>query len=123
MEYTSFLLEPSALNDRFGVSSSVVLAAIGIHYTAAENLPKVPYLTRLDKYMFLCYFLIFASFVENIVAYKINQAMPPGSRETTNTPEGATHRGGQWRCTQLITRRRHAGIRIRSVCLHHYALV
>jgi hypothetical protein len=85
MEYTSFLLEPSALSDRFGVSSSVVLAAIGIHYTAAENLPKVPYLTRLDKYMFLCYLLIFVSFVENIIAFKINQAMPPGSRETTNT--------------------------------------
>ena len=84
MEYTSFLLEPSALSDRFGVSSSVVLAAIGIHYTAAENLPKVPYLTRLDKYMFLCYLLIFVSFVENIVAFKVNQGLPSGPRETTN---------------------------------------
>lgn len=84
MEYTSFLLEPSALSDRFAVSSSVVLAAIGIHYTAAENLPKVPYLTRLDKYMFLCYVLIFASFIENIIAFKVNQGLPQGSRETSN---------------------------------------
>ena len=84
MEYTSFLLDPTALSDRFGVSSSVVLAAIGIHYTAAENLPRISYLTRLDMYMFFCYVLIFSSFIENVLAFKAAQQLPAGPRDTTN---------------------------------------
>ena len=51
MEVVSFMLEPSALNDRFGVTGNTILATVGFHYMAAESLPKVSYLTRIDRYI------------------------------------------------------------------------
>lgn len=85
MEITSFLLPATDLSDRFGVSGTVVLAAIGFHYMAAEHLPKLAYLTRLDYYIIWCYILIFGSFVENIVAFSAAQSFPGGDKATSNS--------------------------------------
>ena len=85
MEITSFLLPATDLSDRFGVSGTVVLAAIGFHYMAAEHLPKLAYLTRLDHYIVWCYMLIFGSFIENLVAFSTVQSFPGGDKATTNS--------------------------------------
>jgi hypothetical protein len=78
-EMCSFFLEPNALADRFGVTGTVVLAAVGVQYVAAENLPRIAYLTRLDIWIGVLFVALWLSFCENLCVHLWERCRAPAS--------------------------------------------
>lgn len=56
-----------ALNDRTSVTMTVLLTLVAFKFAIAESLPKVPYLTAMDKYTILCLAFAFAVMLENVM--------------------------------------------------------
>eukprot|EP00505_MAST-04D_sp_SCG-Rhode-Island_P003884 Stramenopile-MAST_4_protein_3884 len=50
---SSFALEPSALADRMSITLTLLLTQVAFKFAIDERIPKIPYLTVLDKYMLL----------------------------------------------------------------------
>lgn len=53
-------------------SGTVILTAVGFQYVAADALPKVPYLTRIDIWVMAQMLLVLASFFENLLIFFLN---------------------------------------------------
>lgn len=60
----TFFCERSAA-DRLGLSLTLVLTAVAYKFVIAADLPKISYLTKLDKYVLLCFFGIGLVVLEN----------------------------------------------------------
>ena len=78
-EICSFFLEPGALGDRFGVTGTVVLAVVGVQYVAAETLPRIAYLTRMDIWICILFVALWLSFCENLCVYLWEGCRAPAS--------------------------------------------
>jgi hypothetical protein len=57
--------------DRMEISLGLFLAATTFLYIASENMPKLPYLTTLDKMVLGCFFNLFAGACETFLVMKV----------------------------------------------------
>ena len=57
----AFTCDLRANGERLGVNMTLLLTAVAFKQLIAESLPKISYLTILDKWMLLCLFSLFAS--------------------------------------------------------------
>ncbi|MGI9533933.1 MAG: hypothetical protein ACR2NW_03190 [Thermodesulfobacteriota bacterium] len=64
MSWIVFWIDPTDYPTQISVSITSMLTLIAYQYLVGSSLPQVPYLTRLDKLMFLSTALVFASLVE-----------------------------------------------------------
>ena len=53
--FTSFAISPSDLADRLSVTLTLVLTSVAFKYMVAQELPRISYLTLLDKYILLSF--------------------------------------------------------------------
>ena len=53
--FTSFAISPEDLEDRLSVTLTLVLTSVAFKYMVAQELPKISYLTLLDKYILLSF--------------------------------------------------------------------
>jgi len=66
--FVIFVMDPvDDFADRINICLTLILAAVAFLYVVGESLPKVPYLTLLDKLMLLAFFFIFLGGVESLV--------------------------------------------------------
>ena len=87
MELTSFLCDSDAVADRFSISGTIVLSEIALYFVAIEMLPKVPYVTRIDKWFSWCFLLVFVSCAQNAANYMLSGQI---SAELLNAIDGAS---------------------------------
>jgi len=72
----SFWLDPTDTGTRFSISTTMFLTLVAFHFVILGQLPKVPYLTRLDKWIVGCYVLMFYSNIENILMFQLSTTLP-----------------------------------------------
>lgn len=65
----AFALPIEDLNDRMSVVLTLLLTAVAFKYVVSSYLPKVTYLTLLDKYILSSLILIFCTAAENAFVY------------------------------------------------------
>jgi hypothetical protein len=63
----TFGLPVEDISDRLGVSLTLVLTAVAYKLTVASAVPQVSYMTRLDKFISMCFLFISIAAVENAV--------------------------------------------------------
>ena len=62
MALSAFLLPLAATTDRLNIPLNLLLVLVAFKYSISSSLPSVPYLTFLDKYIFVCFGFLFAAF-------------------------------------------------------------
>jgi len=88
MEVTALLLSPDELGDRFGVTGTIFLASVAFNFVATDQVPKVSYLTRCDKWNFMNFGLVFLVGLENTIVYlslKLGAGPSVSAIESTET--------------------------------------
>lgn len=71
LEVLSFFADCGDLSARFSVSGTIFLALVSLYGPMADALPKVSVVTRVDKWNLQNFFLLFASNVENLLAFLV----------------------------------------------------
>jgi hypothetical protein len=64
---SSFILDPDKIATRIAMVSSSLVASVMFHVSLANQIPPVGYLTFIDKFMVLTYFVVLASFFLNVL--------------------------------------------------------
>lgn len=75
MAALSFTVPVDQTWDRLSVTLTLVLTAMAFKFVVAEKMPRLSYLTYLDKYMSLSFFFLFMIAVENGVAQYFPRSM------------------------------------------------
>ncbi|KAL9185921.1 hypothetical protein ACHAXT_003698 [Thalassiosira profunda] len=70
LEFLSFMAD-NDLSDRFSISGTIFLAMVSLYGPMADALPKVSVVTRVDKWHLSNFVLLFASNVENLLAFAL----------------------------------------------------
>ncbi len=67
MSWIVFWINPSEIRSQFSVSVTTVLTLIAYYISLTSRLPEIPYLTRMDIFVFGSTILVFASLLEVVV--------------------------------------------------------
>ena len=67
LSISSFYLEPDKLGERLTLTLTLLLAIAQFHQNAQKSVPKLPYQTKFDKYMFQLIFLCLAQAVAHVL--------------------------------------------------------
>jgi hypothetical protein len=70
---SSFILDPDKLTTRIAMVSSALVASVMFHVSLANQIPPVGYLTFMDKFMVLTYFVILMSFALNVMLMELTE--------------------------------------------------
>ena len=66
MSWGVFWIDPSRLEAQIGLSATTFLTLFAFQFAIAALLPKIAYLTRMDKFTMLCSILVFFALVEAV---------------------------------------------------------
>jgi hypothetical protein len=67
LSWVVFWLDPSAGDSQLGVAVTCFLTVIAYHIALASKLPEIPYLTRLDGFVFSATVLVFLAMIEVVI--------------------------------------------------------
>jgi hypothetical protein len=70
LSWIIFLIDPGDIGNRMAVSITLFLAAVAFAFVTGSLIPRVSYLTLLDKYTLGCYVLLFLAPLESLMAYR-----------------------------------------------------
>jgi hypothetical protein len=68
ISWTVFWIDPVNFNIQTGIGTAAMLTVIAFLFSLGHILPKVPYLTRLDLFVYSSLLFIFFAFVESVVS-------------------------------------------------------
>jgi len=68
VSFAAFFVEAQDLHDRCAITLTTLLAAVSYKYMIAEKMPKINYLTFIDKYIVFNFSSILVVVLENVVA-------------------------------------------------------
>jgi hypothetical protein len=83
---SSFILDIDKLATRIAMVSSALVASVMFHVSLSNQIPPVSYLTFMDKFMVLTYFVILISFGINIIIMELTK------KEKTSLAEKIHHK-------------------------------
>eukprot|EP00808_Paulinella_micropora_P009677 g10113.t1 len=63
-------LSEENISSRMDVNLTVILTVVVFKQSIMEKLPRVPYQTKLDRYVLLCFFFVFVVITENVTVWK-----------------------------------------------------
>jgi len=66
--FCSFVVPPEDFADRTSVTLTMLLTKVAFKFIIADKLPKISYLTLIDKYILFCYGTAVVVIVENVLA-------------------------------------------------------
>ena len=70
ISWTTFWMNPSAVfATQMTVGLTSTLTAITFNFTVANALPRVPYMTLMDAYIFISYLFFFSSIIANVTLH------------------------------------------------------
>ena len=67
MSWVVFWIDPKEIRSQFSVSVTTILTLIAYHISLGSRLPEIPYLTRMDFFIFGSTIIVFASLFEVLV--------------------------------------------------------
>lgn len=70
MSWAVFWIEPNDANTQMAVAVTAMLTLIAYRFAVDSDVPKLPYLTRLDEFILMSSLLVFLSLIEVIVTTK-----------------------------------------------------
>jgi hypothetical protein len=70
---SSFVLDPDKITTRLAMVGSALVASVMFHVSIANQIPPVGYLTFIDKFMVLTYFVLLMSFVFNVFLLELQE--------------------------------------------------
>lgn len=70
MSWAVFWIEPNDASTQFGISITAMLTLIAYRFAIDGDVPKLPYLTRLDAFVLMSTVLVFLSMIEVMVTTK-----------------------------------------------------
>ncbi|MBU5689246.1 MAG: hypothetical protein KQA41_03415 [Candidatus Aenigmarchaeota archaeon] len=70
---SSFVLDPDKITTRLGMVGSALVASVMYHVSISNQIPPVSYLTFVDKFMILTYFITLLSFGFNVFLLELNE--------------------------------------------------
>ncbi len=70
---SSFVLDPDKITTRLAMVGSALVASVMFHVSLSNQIPPVGYLTFIDKFMVLTYFVILLSFVFNTFLLELHE--------------------------------------------------
>lgn len=68
MSWGVFWISPQRLEAQIGLSATAFLTLFAFQFVIASLLPKISYLTRMDRFTMLCSFLVFFALLEAITS-------------------------------------------------------
>jgi hypothetical protein len=71
---SSFILEPDEVSDKLAILVTILLALFAFTFTVRQSIPSVPYLTGLEKQIFVSVIILFFAGLEAIVSYITSDA-------------------------------------------------
>jgi len=66
MSWMVFYIDPSHLEAQVGISATSVLTLVAFQFAVGVLLPRISYLTRMDFFVLLTSFMVFAALVEGV---------------------------------------------------------
>ncbi len=69
LSWPIFFLEPTDFNSRFTIVLTLLLSSVAFLFVINDAVPKVPYLTTLDKVVLWNFFLLFLGGSESFIVY------------------------------------------------------
>ncbi|MGC4017707.1 MAG: hypothetical protein QM755_24795 [Luteolibacter sp.] len=73
MSWAVFWIDPSDTSPQFSISVTSMLTLIAYRFTIEANVPKLPYLTRMDAFILTSSLLIFLSLIEVTTVSKLSK--------------------------------------------------
>ncbi len=73
LAYLVFYIPDHEIGTASGLTVTALLAAIAFHWTLNDSLPKVSYLTTIDKIFYLVYAYIFYAMAQTILTFNISR--------------------------------------------------
>jgi hypothetical protein len=73
LAYLVFYIPDYEIGTASGLTVTALLAAIAFQWTLSDSLPKVSYLTIVDKIFYLVYFYIFYAMAQTVYTFNLNQ--------------------------------------------------
>ena len=70
MSWAVFWIEPSDASTQFGIAVTAMLTLIAYRFAIDGDVPKLPYLTRLDAFVLMSTVLVFLSLIEVMITTK-----------------------------------------------------
>src|SRR3990167_2701373 len=70
---SSFVLDPDKITTRLAMVGSALVASVMFHISLGNQIPPVSYLTFIDKFMVLTYFILLMSFVFNVFLLELHE--------------------------------------------------
>ncbi|MEK6823495.1 MAG: hypothetical protein AABY06_00520 [Nanoarchaeota archaeon] len=70
---SSFILDPDKITTRLAMVGSALVASVMFHISLGNQIPPVSYLTFVDKFMVLTYFIILLSFIFNVFLLELHE--------------------------------------------------
>lgn len=70
---SSFVLDPDKITTRLAMVGSALVASVMFHISLGNQIPPLGYLTFIDKFMILTYFIILLSFVFNVFLLELHE--------------------------------------------------
>ena len=80
LSWSVFWMEKESLGGRMRISSTAFLTIVAYQFAISGSLPKVAYLTLMDKMMIAAFILIALSALENMVAVTTSEKNPDRAR-------------------------------------------
>ena len=71
MSWAVFWIDPSEISTQFSIAVTSMLTLIAYRFAVESNIPKLPYLTRLDAFILMGTLLVFLSLIEVLVVTKM----------------------------------------------------
>ncbi|MES2923780.1 MAG: hypothetical protein V4819_19660 [Verrucomicrobiota bacterium] len=70
MAWSVFWFEPTDASTQFGIAVTAMLTLIAYRFAIDAEVPKLPYLTRLDAFVLMSTLLVFLSLIEVMISTK-----------------------------------------------------
>jgi len=75
MSWCSFGFDYTDFSDRANLNVTVTLALVALLFVISDNLPKLPYLTFIDKSMVISFVLVAITLIENYVVSRLDEGI------------------------------------------------
>jgi len=72
MSWTVFWIDPQQTGSQLAMSVTSVLTLIAYHIALGSKLPEIPYMTRLDLFVFGSTLIVFASLIEVVITSRLS---------------------------------------------------
>jgi len=72
--WASFFLGPDDIGDRLNLLLTLFLTSVAFQFVINERLPSIPYLTKMDRFVNVCYALLLVEVLESVIVFQLSEA-------------------------------------------------